>query len=61
VRLSPLGTTATVLPILPDGDDDDDDDDDDLWSSRCNANWQEKPKYSEKPCPSVALFTTNST
>jgi hypothetical protein len=27
--------------------------DDWMWSSRCNENWQEKPKYSEKPCPSA--------
>jgi hypothetical protein len=25
-----------------------------VWSSRWNENWQGKPKYSEKSCPSVA-------
>jgi hypothetical protein len=29
--------------------------------SRWNENWQGKPKYSEKTCPSATLFTTNST
>jgi hypothetical protein len=24
-------------------------------------NWQQKPKYSEKTCPSAALSTTNTT
>jgi hypothetical protein len=44
---SPLGTSATVWPIVlaPDdrrwwG-----------WSSRWNENWQGKPKYPEKICP----------
>jgi hypothetical protein len=30
-----------------------------LWSNRWNANWQGKPKYSEKTFPSVTLSTTN--
>jgi hypothetical protein len=29
-----------------------------VWSSRCNENWQGKPKYSEKTCPSATLSTT---
>jgi hypothetical protein len=29
--------------------------------SRRHANWQEKPKYSEKTCPSATLSTTNPT
>jgi hypothetical protein len=32
-----------------------------LWSNRWNANWQGKPKYSEKTCPSATLSTTNPT
>jgi hypothetical protein len=57
VRLSPLGTLATNWPIVPAPDDrwww--------MWSSRWNENWQGKPKYSEKTCPSSTLFTTNPT
>jgi hypothetical protein len=48
VRLSPLGTWATVWPTLPALDDrwrww--------VWSSRWNENWQRKLKYSEKLAP----------
>jgi hypothetical protein len=32
-----------------------------LWSSWWNEDWQEKPKYSEKTCPSATLSTTNPT
>jgi hypothetical protein len=32
-----------------------------MWSSRWNENWQGKPKYSEKTCPSATLSTTNPT
>jgi hypothetical protein len=32
-----------------------------MWSSRWNENWQGKPKYSEKTCPSVTLSNTNPT
>jgi hypothetical protein len=32
-----------------------------MWSSRWNENWQVKPKYSEKTCPSATLLTTNPT
>jgi hypothetical protein len=57
VRLSPLGTSATNSPIVPAPDE--------RWwwvcSSRWNENWQGKPKYSEKTCPSATLFTTNPT
>jgi hypothetical protein len=49
VRLSPLGTSSTVWPIVPAPDDrwww--------LWSNRRNEDWQGKPKYSEKTCRSV--------
>jgi hypothetical protein len=57
VRLSPLGTASTVWPIVPALDDrwww--------MWSNRWNTNWQGKPKYSEKTCPSATLSTTNPT
>jgi hypothetical protein len=29
------------------------------WRNLWNDNWQEKPKYSEKTCPSAGLSTTN--
>jgi hypothetical protein len=32
-----------------------------LWRNWRNKNWQGKPKYSEKTCPSTALSTTNPT
>jgi hypothetical protein len=32
-----------------------------VWSSRWNENWQGKPKYLGKTCPSAALSTTNPT
>jgi hypothetical protein len=55
VRLSPLGTSATNWPIVPTPDDrrww--------IWSSRCNENWQGKPKYSVETCPSATLPSTN--
>jgi hypothetical protein len=55
VRLSPFGTSATNWPTVPAPDDrwww--------MWSSRWNDNWQGKPKYSEKTCPSATLSTTN--
>jgi hypothetical protein len=35
-------------------------DEDDFWSNWLNENWQGKPKYSEKTCPSATLSTTNS-
>jgi hypothetical protein len=57
VRLSPLGTPATVWPLVLASDDrwww--------LWSSRWNEKWQGKPKYSEKTCPISTLSTTNPT
>jgi hypothetical protein len=56
VRLSPLGTSTTKWPIVPPSDDRWL-----LWSSRWNENWQVKPKYSEKTCPSATLSTTNPT
>jgi hypothetical protein len=43
-------------------DDDDDDDDDDVSVKQSvGENWQGKPNYSEKTCPSVTLSTTNPT
>jgi hypothetical protein len=56
VRLSPLGTAVTVWPIVPAPDDRWW-----LWSNRWNTNWQGKPKYFEKTCPSATLSTTNPT
>jgi hypothetical protein len=50
VRLSPLGTPATNWPIVPAPDDRWW-----VWRSRRNENWQGKPKYSEKTCPSATL------
>jgi hypothetical protein len=32
-----------------------------LWGSWWNEDWQGKPKYSEKTCPSATLSTTNPT
>jgi hypothetical protein len=31
------------------------------WRNWWNEDWQGKPKYSEKPCPSATLSTTNPT
>jgi hypothetical protein len=57
VRLRPLGTSATVWPIVPAPDDrwww--------VWNSWWNENWQGKPKYSEETCPSATLSTKNPT
>jgi hypothetical protein len=57
MRLSLLGTFATIWPIVPAPDDrwww--------MWRSRWDENWQGKPKYSEKTCPSVTLSTINPT
>jgi hypothetical protein len=55
VRVSPLGTSATNWPIVPASDGTW------AWSNWWNENWQGKPKYSEKTCPSATLFTTNPT
>jgi hypothetical protein len=35
-------------------------DEDDFWSIWWNKDWQGKPKYSEKTCPSATLSTTKS-
>jgi hypothetical protein len=32
-----------------------------LWRNWWNEDWQGKPKYSEKTCPSATLSTTNPT
>jgi hypothetical protein len=54
VRLSPLGTAVTNWPTVPSPDDrwww--------MWSSWWNENWQGKPKYSEKICPSAKSHMT---
>jgi hypothetical protein len=52
LRLSPLGSSATLWPVVPAPHDrwlgw--------LWSNRWNTNWQGKPKYSEKTCHSSTL------
>jgi hypothetical protein len=46
VRLSPLGISATIWPIVPAPDGRWW-----VWSSRWNDDWQGKPKYLEKPAP----------
>jgi hypothetical protein len=57
VRLSPLGTSATVgLLYQPRMIDDDD-----YGAVGGMRDWQGKPKYSEKTCPSATLSTTNPT
>jgi hypothetical protein len=55
VRLTPLGTSATnwyIVPALRN-----------RWVRGVwwNENWQGKPKYTEKTCPSATLSTTNHT
>jgi hypothetical protein len=56
VRLSPLGTVATIgLLYQPQMTDDGD------WSNRWNEDWQGKLKYLEKTCRSATLSTTNPT
>jgi hypothetical protein len=54
--LGPLGTAATKRPIMPAPGDYDDGKNDAMMD-----DWQGKPKYSEKTCPSAALSTTNPT
>jgi hypothetical protein len=56
VILGPLGTSATIWPILAAPDDRWW-----TWSSRWNENWQGKPKYSDKICPGDTSSTTNPT
>jgi hypothetical protein len=55
VILSPLGTLATIWHIVPATGH--------RWVRRIwwNENWQGKPKYSKKTCPSATLSTTNPT
>jgi hypothetical protein len=52
--LGPLDTAATNRPIVPAPGDYD-------GRNWWNDGWQEKPKYSEKTCPSVVLSATNPT
>jgi hypothetical protein len=52
-----LGTAATHSPIVPAPDDRLGW----LWRNWWNKDWQRKPKYSEKPCPSSTLSTTSPT
>jgi hypothetical protein len=56
VRLSPLGTSATIWPIVPAPDDRWW-----MWSTQWNNNWHGKLKYSEKTCPNFNLSATNPT
>jgi hypothetical protein len=56
VELSPL-YCGHFWPIVPAPDDSRGW----LWSYWWNEDWQEKPKYSERTCPSAALSTTNPT
>jgi hypothetical protein len=56
VRLSPLVPAAIVWSIVPAPDGRWW-----LWSNQWNANWQGKPKYSEKTCPSATFSPTNLT
>jgi hypothetical protein len=57
VRLSQLGTSATVWPIVPAPDDrwww--------LWNNWWNEDWQGNPKFSEKTCSTAISSTTNPT
>jgi hypothetical protein len=53
-QLGPLGMSAIDWPIVPAPGDYDGR----IW---WNEDWQGKPKYSEKPCPSTTLSTTNRT
>jgi hypothetical protein len=56
LTVSPLGTVATSgLLYKPQMTDDD------FWSNLWNEDWQGKPKYSKKTCPSTTLSTTNPT
>jgi hypothetical protein len=55
VRLNPLDTSTTNRPIVPAPDDRR------VWSIPWNENWQGKPKYSEKPCPSATVSIINPT
>jgi hypothetical protein len=55
VQLHPLGTAATNRPILPTPGDYDN------GENRWNDDWQRKPKYSEKTCPSATSSSTNPT
>jgi hypothetical protein len=55
MRPSLLGTSATSWPIVPAPDDRW------VWSIWCNENWEGKPKYSEKTCPSATLSAMNLT
>jgi hypothetical protein len=54
-KLGPLGTSAIYWPIVPAPGDCEDGE---IW---WNEDWQGKPKYSEKTCPSATLSTTNPT
>jgi hypothetical protein len=56
VGLSPLGTSATIWPIVPAPDEG-------WWWAWSNRwkDWQGKPKYWEETRPIATLFTTNHT
>jgi hypothetical protein len=55
VQMGPLGTSATEWPIVPAPSDNVDGE---FW---WNEDWQGKPKYSGKTCPSATFSTTNPT
>jgi hypothetical protein len=63
VRLSPLGTSATIWPVSPATDDvvDDDDDDDDECGAVGGMIGKGHRNTRRKNCPSPALSTTNPT
>jgi hypothetical protein len=52
--MNPLGTSASILPIVPAPDHRWW-----VWGSRQNENYPGKPKYSEITCPTPTLSTAN--
>jgi hypothetical protein len=55
VELSPSTAATSGLLYKPQMIDEDD-----FWSNWRSEDWQGKPKYSEKTCPSATLSTTKS-
>jgi hypothetical protein len=57
VRLRQISTSATNRSLVPAPDD--------IcwwmWNGQWNENWQEKPQYSGKTCPSASLSISNPT
>jgi hypothetical protein len=54
IRLSALGTSVSISPIVPASDDGWW-----VWSSRWNENWKGKPKYHDNTGPIATSATTN--